>query len=72
MTIAQIECFIEIVRMGNITKAAETLFITQQAASKHIQSIEKELGFRVLKRNRKGIELTEEGTTRNVLYVRIR
>ena len=61
MTIAQIECFLETVRLGSITKAAESLFITQQGVSKQLQSIEKELGFSVLDRNRKGVELTEEG-----------
>lgn len=37
---------------GNITKAADKLFITQSALSKGIKSIERELGVELLKKYR--------------------
>ncbi|MCD8148137.1 MAG: LysR family transcriptional regulator, partial [Clostridiales bacterium] len=61
MTINQIACFVEAAKAGNISKAAEYLFITQQAASSQIKALEKELGFRVLQRENRGVSLTEEG-----------
>ena len=61
MTINQINCFVEAAKIGNISKAADSLFITQQAASNQIKNLEKELGFAVLKRENKGVSLTEEG-----------
>ena len=45
MTFHQMECFLEAVRAGNISKAAERLFVTQQAASGQIKNLEQELGF---------------------------
>lgn len=46
---------------GNITKAAESLFVTQSALSKRISSIEEELGIILMKRSRHGIHFTPEG-----------
>ena len=45
----------------NYTRAAEALYITQPALSKHIDQIEKELGTILVKRNTHQVELTEEG-----------
>ena len=61
MTINQIECFVEVAKERNISKAARNLFITQQAASNQIKMLEKELGFPVLIRKNKGVSLTKEG-----------
>ncbi len=61
MTINQIECFVEAAKAGSISKAAEFLFITQQAASSQIRALEKELGFRVFERKNRGVSLTPEG-----------
>ena len=46
---------------GNITKAADRLYITQSALSKRIKAIEKNLGVQLLLRSRQGIRFTPEG-----------
>lgn len=61
MTDTQVECFIEAAKEKNISKAAENLFLTQQAASSQIKALEKELGFKLFHRKTKGISLTKEG-----------
>lgn len=61
MTITQIECFVEVAKFGNVSRAAESLFITQQAVSGQIKSLEKELGFPLFERKSKGVALTKEG-----------
>ena len=43
---------------GNMTKAAEKLFITQQCLSKQISSLEKNLGVKLFERRRTGMEPT--------------
>lgn len=61
MTFTQIEYFVEAAKCRNLTKAAEKLYVSQQAISKQIQSLEQELGTPLLIRNNKGIALTEAG-----------
>ncbi len=51
----------EIIRCGSITKAAETLHISQPALSAQIRSLEQELGCSLFLRTPKGISLTEAG-----------
>lgn len=46
---------------GSINKAAEKLFISQQGLRKTLNSLESELGFKLVKRTHKGIEFTERG-----------
>lgn len=61
MTLSQIECFVLAAQTGTISAAAERLFISQQAASSHIRSLERELGFPLFERTSKGSSLTREG-----------
>ena len=49
------------VETGSLTRAAESLGCTQSAVSHAIASLEKALGFRLLRRARSGIRLTDEG-----------
>ena len=66
MTILQIEYFIEIVKSGSFTKAAEKLYVTHQALSLQIQALEKELGMPLFDRsNRRKLILEESG---RILY----
>lgn len=51
----------KIVELGSFSKAAETLGYTQSAASQGIASLERELGFALLRRLRTGAVLTQEG-----------
>ena len=57
-----ISYFIEACNHNSISKAAESLYISQQALSRVISTLEKELGCRLFKRSIKGIELTADGT----------
>ena len=50
-----------IVETGSFTKAAEMMGYTQPALSQSISSLEKDMGFRLLKRSRSGVELTSDG-----------
>lgn len=66
MTILQIEYFIEIVKSGSFSKAAENLFISHQALTLQIQALEKELGFALFDRsNKRKLKLLESG---EILY----
>ena len=55
--------FLAIAREQNITKAAETLFVTQSTLSKQMMDLEKQLGKQLFIRGKRKITLTEEGTS---------
>ena len=61
MKLEWIRCFHEIAQAGSISKAAQTLFITQPAATKMMHSLESELGETLLTRTGTGVTLTEQG-----------
>ncbi len=69
MTLIQFEVFRSIVEQGSLSKAAETLGLTQSAVSHAISKFESDLGFTLLTRNRTGIKLTANGE-KILLYVR--
>lgn len=57
----RVRCFIELCRQENYTRAAEKLYISQPALSRHISLLEQELGVRLIRRNKKRFQLTPEG-----------
>ena len=59
--IKQIKYFQAVVHFQNFTKAAEECFISQSAISQQIQALEKELGVKLLQRERRKIFLTPAG-----------
>lgn len=61
MRIEQLECFVAVCDGGSFTKAAESLHLVQSAVSKSVSNLESELGFKLLKRSTRHVELTEEG-----------
>ena len=61
MEFKHIEYFIETANHKSISKAAEALFISQQALSRCIQNLEAELNCKVLERTVKGSVLTKDG-----------
>ena len=63
MTYDQIETFLTVVSCGNITAAANELFVTQSTVSSRIQSLENELGTSLLIRAKghHNVELTSYG-----------
>lgn len=52
--------FYVVAKKGNITKAADELFISQPAVTQAIQSLEKQIGATLFIRAKKGVTLTEE------------
>lgn len=63
--------FVEAVRCGNLTAAAESLNYTQPGISHMINNLEKEYGFPLLYRNRNGVTPTENGKLIYDLFVQI-
>ena len=61
MNINQMKAFIESVQAASISKAATQLHLTQPAVSQQIQSLENSLGYQLLIRSNKGVQLTEYG-----------
>ncbi len=61
MTLKEYQAFILSIEKGSISKAAEELNSTQSAVTRLIINLEEELGFSVMKRNKAGTALTEEG-----------
>lgn len=53
--------FYTVATAGNITKAAEELYISQPAVTKSIHQLESSLGGTLFIRTKKGVTLTEEG-----------
>ena len=53
--------FCEVVKYKNISKTAESMYISQSAITQSIQKLENILGGKVFYRNKTGVELTEEG-----------
>lgn len=55
--------FIAVAEEGNLTRAAERLFVSQPALTKQIKQLETQLGVRLFTRSRAGMALTEPGQT---------
>ena len=63
MTKAEIEAFLAVARYGSLSAAAEQIYVTQPALTRRIQSLEKELGYRLFVRGKgiRGSTLSERG-----------
>ncbi|PLR89765.1 LysR family transcriptional regulator [Bacillus sp. T33-2] len=61
MEIRQLKYFLEVARLKSITKAAESLHISQPALSKMIMSLEEELGMTLVIRTKKTSDITDAG-----------
>ena len=61
--------FKEVAEAGNITAAAQTLFISQSAVSQSIKQLEADLQTRLFARNSRGVTLTADG---RMLYEYVR
>ena len=55
------QTFVTVVEEGNITKAAEKLFLSQPALSYRLRHLEEDLGSPLLLRTSEGITLTPQG-----------
>ncbi|WP_052339591.1 LysR family transcriptional regulator [Gorillibacterium massiliense] len=61
MDIRHIQYFLEVIKKGSFSKAAEDLHISQPTISKLIKDFETELGITLLKRTTRKFELTDAG-----------
>ena len=60
--------FHEVAKVGNISKAAEKLFVSQSAVSQAIMQLENKIGGKLFDRSVRGVKLTVEG---DVLFAHI-
>jgi DNA-binding transcriptional LysR family regulator len=57
----RLRAFSAVVRRGSFSRAADELYISQPAISKHVAALERELGVLLVQRGRAGAVLTEQG-----------
>jgi DNA-binding transcriptional LysR family regulator len=61
MEIRTLRAFVEVVRQGGFTKAAQTVYATQSTVSKAVRQLEEELGFQLLERSGHRSKPTDAG-----------
>ena len=61
MQIEFLETFVEVARHGNLTRAAEVLYLSQPSVSGRLQTLESELGEQLLIRTPRGVRMTDAG-----------
>lgn len=61
MTLQQLKYVVCVAELGNITIAAERLYISQPSLTNAIKNLEEELGISIFNRNNKGVTLTDQG-----------
>ncbi|GAB2571394.1 LysR family transcriptional regulator [Dyella jejuensis] len=57
----QMRAFVAIVKLGTLSRAAESLYLSQPSISLQLQALERELGVALLQRSRRRINLTDAG-----------
>ena len=61
MDIIQLQTFQTVAELGNYSKAARALHVTQPTITSRIYNLEQELGFKLFTRNNHSVSLTSEG-----------
>lgn len=61
MLYAHLESFVEVARLGNVSRAAEALYLTQPAITARLKSLEHDLGVELFVRTHRGMKLTDAG-----------
>ncbi|GLQ99989.1 transcriptional regulator [Dyella mobilis] len=57
----QMRAFVATVKLGTLSRAAESLYLSQPSISLQLQALERELGVELLQRSRRRINLTDAG-----------
>jgi DNA-binding transcriptional LysR family regulator len=57
----QLECFLAVARLGNVSRAAEEMFLTQPTLTARLKGLEEEVGDQLFVRTSRGMRLTEAG-----------
>jgi DNA-binding transcriptional LysR family regulator len=57
----QLECFLAVARLGNLSRAAEEMFLTQPTLTARLKGLEEEVGDQLFVRTSRGMRLTEAG-----------
>ena len=75
MDIRDLEIFVEIAQVGNITRVAENQFVSQPALSQRLSNLENEIKVPLFERNGNKIKLTEAGViflngAQSILYTK--
>jgi len=61
MLLAQVEGFLEVARRGNVSRAAEAIFVTQPTLTARLHALEREVGEPLFARTPRGMRLTDAG-----------
>ena len=61
MIFRQLECFLAVARLGNLSRAAEEMFLTQPTLTARLKALEEEVGESLFVRTSRGMRLTEAG-----------
>ena len=61
MDIRKLQCFVAVAFSGNLTRAAESVFLSQSAMSGQIKQLEESLGYPLFERQARGMLMTPEG-----------
>ncbi len=61
MNLRQLQYFVEVSELESVTRAAERLHVAQPALSRHMRTLERDLGVRLFARDGRGITLTNAG-----------
>src|SRR5262245_18685416 len=69
MKLRQLRCFVKVVEVGSMTRAAEQLFVAQPALGVQIKMLEERLGVVLLVRHSRGVAPTRAG---QLVYERAR
>ena len=61
MLLVHVEGFLEVARLGSVSRAAEALYVTQPTLTARLHSLERDMGTELFVRTRHGMRLTDAG-----------
>ena len=61
MLYRQVECFLAVARLGNVSRAAEEMYLQQPTLTTRLKGLEESVGDQLFVRTSRGMRLTEAG-----------